>query len=71
MCSKLAENQKPVIFSRKAAKFAKVKMMKNVNKKSLRLCAFARGFSQVDPGWAIGLYVVKLIKHSPFYVNLG
>jgi hypothetical protein len=38
LCSKRTENQKRVIFSRKAAKFAKGKMIKNVYKKSLRLC---------------------------------
>jgi len=38
LCIKCAENKKRVIFSRKAAKFAKGKMIKNVYKKSLRLC---------------------------------
>ena len=68
MCSKLAENQKPVIFSRKAAKFAKVKMMKNVNKNLCDSAPLREDFLRLI---LVGLYVVKLIKHNPFYVNLG
>jgi hypothetical protein len=43
LCLKRIEDQEPVIFSRKAAKFAKAKMMKNGSIKSLRLYDFARG----------------------------